>query len=275
MAGVAEPRPAALQTRQLETASEQLEQRGWVVVPDVFDLGLIARLGPALDHAYAVCREIQVKNGVASDASDTAHHLVAIDDIFIELLEAMSKSPVWDIIERYFGSLFILNAYAGCRNGAGNSVYLNRIHRDIRSFSGELHLMLNTLVMLDDFTEENGATFLCSGSHRSAEKPDEATFYAQAGRALGRKGSMLLFNSNLWHAAGTNTTTSLRRAVTPMFTKAFYKPQADFPRIVGMEREAAFSPRVQQLLGYYARVPASLDEWYQPPERRAYRSDQG
>jgi hypothetical protein len=29
------------------------------------------------------------------------------------------------------------------------------------------------------------------------------------------------------------------------------------------------------VLGYNARVPATLDEWYQPPERRMYRSDQG
>lgn len=258
-----------------DRANEQLQRLGWVVVPNVFELGLIERLGPALDRAYAVCRDLQVKNNIANDATDTAHHLVAIDDIFLELLEAMARTPIWNVIERYFGGPFILNAYAGCRNSAGNSVYLNRIHRDIRSFSGDLPLMLNTLIMLDDFTADNGATFLCTGSHRAAEKPDESDFYARSGRALGSRGSMLLFNSNLWHAAGTNTTDASRRAVTPMFTRPFFKPQADYPRMVGMGRQDDFSPRLQQMLGYHARIPASLDEWYQPPERRAYRSDQG
>lgn len=258
-----------------DTIYERLRTDGWVVVPGVFDDNLVDRLSPALDQAYRICREIQVKNGVASDATDTAHHLIAIDDIFLEPLEALSQTPVWDIIARYFGGPFILNAYAGCRNSPGNAVYLNRVHRDIRTFSGALPLMLNTLIMLDDFTEQNGATFLCTGSHYAAEKPADAEFYARSARAIGRRGSMLLFNSNLWHAAGNNSTQGSRRAVTPMFTKPFFKQQADYPRIVGLDRQEALSPRLQQLIGYFARVPMSLDEWYQPPERRTYRGDQG
>jgi hypothetical protein len=29
------------------------------------------------------------------------------------------------------------------------------------------------------------------------------------------------------------------------------------------------------MLGYNARVPATLEEWYQPPERRMYKPGQG
>jgi ectoine hydroxylase-related dioxygenase (phytanoyl-CoA dioxygenase family) len=84
---------------------------------------------------------------------------------------------------------------------------------------------------------------------------------------------VVVFNSNLWHAAGANTTSTARRALTIAFTKPFIKQQLDYPRALGYERQD-FSPTVRQLLGYNARVPASLDEWYQPPEKRMYKSDQ-
>ena len=34
-------------------------------------------------------------------------------------------------------------------------------------------------------------------------------------------------------------------------------------------------PRLRQVLGYNARVPATHDEWYQPSENRKYKPDQG
>jgi len=34
-------------------------------------------------------------------------------------------------------------------------------------------------------------------------------------------------------------------------------------------------PRTQQLLGWYTRVVTSLDEYYQPEEKRLYRRGQG
>jgi hypothetical protein len=34
------------------------------------------------------------------------------------------------------------------------------------------------------------------------------------------------------------------------------------------------APRTQQLLGWLTRLPTSLDEYYQPPEKRLYRSGQ-
>ena len=45
--------------------------------------------------------------------------------------------------------------------------------------------------------------------------------------------------------------------------------------MLGYERGESYSPALRQLLGYNARVPTSLDEWYQPPDKRLYKRDQG
>jgi ectoine hydroxylase-related dioxygenase (phytanoyl-CoA dioxygenase family) len=134
--------------------------------------------------------------------------------------------------------------------------------------------MAQLLVMLDEFTEENGATYMLGGSHRMKERPGDDAFFRDATRAVGPAGSIVLFDSNLWHAAGTNRSSRPRRALTIAFTRPFIKQQLDYPRAMGYERDG-LSPTLRQLLGYNARVPASLDEWYQPPEMRLYKRDQG
>jgi ectoine hydroxylase-related dioxygenase (phytanoyl-CoA dioxygenase family) len=133
--------------------------------------------------------------------------------------------------------------------------------------------MLNMLVMVDAFTAENGATRVLPGSHLRPERPDDETLARQSVQAVGPAGSILLFDSNLWHAAAPNHTARARVALTPTFTRAFVKPQLDYPRLLGEDYPA--TPRLRQLLGYRARVPSTLSEWYQPPEKRFYHRDQG
>lgn len=259
---------------QLEQFRTRMAHDGWVIFPSVLPPELISRLNRDLAQADEVCHALQVKNGVAGDADSTVHHLVGLGDSFLELLEVF---PLYSYISEYFeGQASILNSLGGIINQpAGKESYASRVHRDIRTFSGTLPLMLNTLVMLDDFTPDNGATYLDTGSHLRPEKPTNDVFFARADRALGKAGSVLFFNSNLWHAAGHNGTQAMRRAITPTFTRPFIKQQCDYPRLLGYDRAETLSDTLRQVLGYHARVPASLEEWYQPPEKRMYKRGQG
>ena len=136
-------------------------------------------------------------------------------------------------------------------------------------------MMLNMLVMLDEFTEDNGATLVLSGSHRLTEKPEDELFFANASPAVGPAGSVLVFHSQLWHCSGQNTSSAERRALTLTFTRPFYKQQMDYPRLVGYAKLASLSQNQRQLIGYNSRVPASYEEWYQPPAKRMYKPGQG
>lgn len=257
----------------LAAYADRMHERGWVIFEDAVAPSLVARLRDDLDVAWEICRAHQERNGVATDADRTVHHLVGQRPSFLDYIDA--SAPLTPYLEHYFEGKCILNSFGGAINTRGHTSYAQRIHRDIRSFSGDMPLLLNTLVMLDEFTSENGATYLLSGSHKRAEKPDEPTFYERAEQAVGPAGSILMFNSNVWHAGGENRTDALRRSLTPMYCRPFIKQQFDYPRAVGYGRGAELSADTRQILGYNARVPATLDEWYQPPERRMYRSDQG
>lgn len=255
----------------LSVLKEAMDQNGWLVIENIVSEDLTARLREASYAAYEIRREIQKKNGLSVNMDGTIHHAVDLP-VFIELLENLYAD---EFIMDYFDGQYILNSYGGVINMPKLPSYVCNIHRDVRTFSGAMNVMLNMLVMLDDFTLENGATYVLSGSHKQAPKPTDEAFFQQADRVTGKAGSILLFNSNLWHAAGENQSNRDRCALTLTFTKPYMKQQMDYPRYLGYEDGGKFSERLQQILGYYSRTPVDLNEWYQPPHKRMYRPGQG
>jgi hypothetical protein len=252
--------------------SALMNEKGWVIFDEVVDPLLIKRMQHDIELAYHRCRAIQVENGIPENNAYTVHHLIGHEDSFLEYLR---DCPVSEYIAQYFDGPYILNSFGGAINTAHATSYAHNIHRDIRSFSKDIPLLLNTLVMLDDFTSQNGATWLLSGSHKTEQKPDQSYFNNHAEQALAKSGSILLFNSNVWHAGGENNSNEVRRSVTPMYCKPFIKQQYDYPRALGYCNKKNFSEDLQQVLGFNARTPESLDEWYQPRNNRMYKSDQG
>ncbi|MBP0444123.1 phytanoyl-CoA dioxygenase family protein [Roseomonas sp. SSH11] len=243
--------------------------RGWVRFPALIAPGLLGALREELDECYATWRAIQLRNGVAEATDGTLHHLAGRGGAVDRFLAGL---PLHDEITGFLGGgPYVLNACGAYLNRPDTSAYVGRIHRDVRGFSAPYVLMINMLVMLDDFTEENGASWMLSGSHHHPDRPPDEVFLAHAERNTGRAGDVVLFDSHLWHCAGVNRSAAPRRALTIGYTRPFVKPQMDYTRMGPEPRDEA----LRQLLGFNARVPDSLDAYYQPPERRSYRADQG
>lgn len=244
-----------------------LDRQGWLLAADVISRAQRDRLIPDLEAACAFCRRWQVERGLPASHGG-AHHLLTLGASFLDFLRDL---PLRQLIAHHFGGPFILNSFGGVDNDGLERSYLHRPHRDVRRFTTELPLMLNMLVMLDDFTAENGATLVLPGSHRHAGIPDAAVFFANASPIVGTAGSVLLFDSNLVHAAGENRSGARRRALTLTFTPPFVKPQIDHVRQLGEAQVGRFDDELKQLLGYFSRVPENHDEWYRPREKRFYR----
>ena len=213
-------------------APTSLVEHGWALVPSIAPAPLVARLASELDQVYLEQRALQIEHGVGVGADGTVHHLPCAGGAFLELL---GQEFLQAALEPFFDGPYILNTYGGVLNLPNDASYVGRVHRDQRTFSGDLHLMAQLLVMLDDFTEENGATYFLSGSHRSPARPGDEEFFSAASRAVAPAGSTVVFDSNLWHAAGVNRSDRPRRALTLAFTRPFIKQQLDYPRALGYD----------------------------------------
>jgi hypothetical protein len=254
-----------------ETFDAEMAQRGWVAFPGVLSAAQVAALCDDSDRVYAICRAVQAKNGVADNQEGAAHHVAGFGGALDDFLRTFPLSA-W--IDRYFDGKSILLSYGAalCPPGALN--YTAKPHRDVRAFTGDYRLSLNVLVMLADFTAESGATLILSGSHRAEAVPDRAAFDRGAERILGKAGDIVLFDSLTVHSAAPNLTAAPRRALTLCFGRPFMKPQIDWPRYLPPAFQATMSDTVRQMMGFNARVAASLDEYYQPPARWTFRADQ-
>ncbi|HWA74819.1 MAG TPA: phytanoyl-CoA dioxygenase family protein [Polyangiaceae bacterium] len=251
---------------------EQLETDGWAIAPAAVGGELLDDLARELERALVYRQEIRRRNRVDGNNDGTLHHLVADHPCFILLLRELERFE--PLLRAYFAGNFILNSYGGVINQRGTTAYVHGVHRDIRFSSDVKRFMLNLLVMLDDFTLENGATHLLSGSQTMAQKPATDVFLRDSARAIGPRGSFLFFDSRLWHATGQSTVDQPRRALTLTFTSPFFKQQLDYPRLVGYEKKDLLSPFLRQVIGFNARVPATLEEYYVATADRFYQRGQ-
>lgn len=257
---------------KLDKAIDILNKFGWIIYENALELEFVNQINEALEVAYEKRRLIQKMNGISQNMEGTLHHLIEPDNFAMKFL---SRLYCHEEMKAFLAGNYIVNAFGGVMNSKNNRPYVQNIHRDVRSFMGSEKMMVQMMVLLDDFTEENGATFMLSGSHKYPSKPDEQYFYEHADRALAKKGTIVLFDSNIWHAAGKNNTDENRRVLTISFTKPQFKQQFDYPRFLGYDFAESISDELKQILGYKSRVPATLHEYYQPVEKRMYQPDQG
>jgi ectoine hydroxylase-related dioxygenase (phytanoyl-CoA dioxygenase family) len=259
--------------KPLDVFAAELDGQGWSLFPDLLPRETVQALRADSLKWVEICRGYQVRNGINADGDGTAHHSIGAGDS----IDAFIDSHYFDAhFQQYFARApYILHACNPVGGFPGQRNYVHNIHRDVRTFIPGYNMRMNVLVMLDDFTEENGATHVLSGSHHRCDAPTEAEFDAGFERLTGKAGSVVLFNSYLWHRGGLNRTQRPRVALTLSYGPAFIKPQMDYARLLGEAYGRTLSAQTRQVLGYNSRVPTTLDEWYRPAADRLYQSHQG
>ncbi|GAB3738687.1 hypothetical protein GCM10028794_21680 [Silanimonas algicola] len=259
--------------KPIDVFDREIRDSGWSVFPELLPHAEVSRLREDCLEWVDICRGYQIRNGVNPSGDGTAHHAVGRGDSIDAFIDAHRFDP-------YFKSFFshspyILHACNPVGGLPGVENYVHRIHRDVRTFIPGYNLRINVLVMLDDFSEQNGATLVLPGSHGRPDPPSESEFSEGCHRLTGKAGTVVLFNSYLWHRGGLNMTSRPRVALTLSYGPAFIKPQLDYARLLGRDHGARLGALTRQVLGYNAMVPTSLDEWYRPGPERLYQADQG
>lgn len=243
-----------------------IQTEGSAILHGVLDAGFIARA--RRDLPEAIEKEAVYHGG--TDYKDYGMVLLCslYGPTFIELLE---NAALLDPIESVLGEGCIVYAYTSSSMPPSGGNMSSRIHVDCPRLIPDYMTNLGVTVLLDDFTEDNGATWYLPRSHTRAEAPPAEEFYAQAKRLIAPAGSAWFFNARLWHAGGKNSTDRWRHALTLNMCRPFMKQRLDIPRAMGHLDTAGLPARARQKLGFDAQTPASYDEYYAPPEQRKFK----
>lgn len=254
---------------------QELKEQGYTILKNQVEKKWLEKLNNAVNKAFIEHRNIQIKNNNDIVTEGVALHVLLSNSIFIDFLKVLLDNGfIKSLQDNFFHSNCILNSLSALNNLPNQPNFSAVVHRDLRFYSGEFPIMLNCLVMLDDFTIENGGTYLLPKSHLEERKPSDEEFFSKAIQAVGTKGDILIFNANIWHASAPNKTQNDRKALPFTISRSFMKQLLDYPRAIGYDKIDSFTNEMQQFLGYHSRVPASLKEWYQPENKRFYKKNQ-
>ncbi len=144
--------------------------------------------------------------------------------------------------------------------GPGNKAQL--LHRDLENNHFAIGMgktgpmvMVNFLIALTDFTEENGATRIIPGSNQWDDYEDRGTPEMTIAAEM-KAGDVIFFNGKVSHGGGANVTDSeYRRGLTIPLQPAFLTPEEAYPFLLDLELVKTLSPRVQKLIGFRSLYP--------------------
>jgi len=115
------------------------------------------------------------------------------------------------------------------------------------------YYVCNSIWLIDDFTEANGATCLVPGSHRNGAVPEEAMADPSAPHPgevllLGKAGTVVVFNAHTWHGGTRNRTDQPRRALHAYFCRRDQKQQTDQRHYARSETSARLHDAARYIL---------------------------
>lgn len=107
-------------------------------------------------------------------------------------------------------------------------------------------LSLQTIWVLNDMTEENGATMMVPGSHFKAAWPD-ASYSADSSKLLLKRGSVVITHGALWHSTASNQSQQDRSNLLITFVPPWIQPLSPVWKNID---DKNLSPLMRELLGH-------------------------
>jgi ectoine hydroxylase-related dioxygenase (phytanoyl-CoA dioxygenase family) len=214
-----------------------LDERGFFVVPDAFTPAQCAAMGAEFDRLSALeagkgGHEVHVEPG-APRLSNIFNKTDAFDI-------CLACRPILAAAQHLLGEIKLHGAnIRDPLKGQGHQI----LHCDVpKHFEGDWWL-INTIIMFDEMTEENGPTRLVPGSHKwpplnvpdvnlgdyKVKKQDRSVFagypedsyapYPGEFHLTGRPGTVAVMNAHTWHGGTLSRSGARRRVLHLSYTR--------------------------------------------------------
>ena len=115
----------------------------------------------------------------------------------------------------------------------------------------EAGIFYSVLIMLDEFTSENGTAFI-PNSHLRTDRPNRDETYPEI-MITGKPGDIVIFDSGLWHKGGVSTEAN-RWGVFNLYGPWFIKPYFNFPKMFDFD-SSNLDPVSARLLHFNSTPP--------------------
>ncbi len=194
-----------------------LDSQGYLVIEGLFKAGPLAELQDYYEELMTLERS---KAGLGGKETQGTRHWgdpgPYLAKLAVLYTQPLVLAAAYHILKRNFriGSLSGRDPLPGYGQQG--------LHSDWSAPTPDKFFVVNTIWSLDDFTVSNGATRIVPGSHLSYERVSKqmaqpSFHHTKEVFVTMPAGSVLIFNSHIWHSGTMNQSKTGRRAILCMF----------------------------------------------------------
>ncbi len=227
--------------------AEKVRTDGWAVIEDAIDLDLVDAIS---DDLLRLERHLGI---VPADNLFEGRRTIRIYNLLVHgpLYERIPVHPnILPIVEKVLDPGLLISSLSSISIGSDESA--QPIHSDDQLIplpKPHPPLICNTMWAITDFTEANGATRLCPGTHTADHSPNLLEHYESIAAEM-PKGSVLVWVGSLWHGGGANTTAQQRVGIAMNYCAGYVRQQENQQLGIPLETARRFPRRLQELCGY-------------------------
>jgi len=225
----------------------EIAEKGWTVLEDVIAPALIDALA---DDLARLERDLDVRpaqNSFEGTRTLRIYNLLARGELWWQV---PIHPAVLAVVEGVLDSGCLVSSLSSINIGPDEIA--QPIHADDQLIpipKPHPPTVCNTMWALTDFTEENGATRLITGTHLADTSPNYGQPY-DSEPALMRRGSVLVWHGSLWHGGGANRTDERRVGIAMNYCAGYIRQQENQQLGIPSSMVVRMPDRLKELVGY-------------------------
>lgn len=235
------------ETRSVSDHLNQIAERGWTVIEDAIEADLVDALAADLRRLETDLDLRPADNSFEGRQTLRVYNLLARGELWWQVPLHPAVLPV---VEGVLDAGCLVSSLSSIDIGPGETA--QPIHADDQLIpipKPHPATVCNTMWALTDFTEDNGATRVISGSHLADSSPEYGRHY-DSEPAVMPKGSVLVWHGSLWHGGGANRSAGRRVGVAMNYCAGYIRQQENQQLGVPAAQVARMPARLQELVGY-------------------------
>lgn len=244
---------------ELDEVVEQVRRIGYAILDSGYGSNELKRISDAfnINRVSYIEKYGEAKLRDANEFHTIRAPLVHGDPVFIRLA---SNKNLLQVLNQLIVGKFILNQQNGVINPPCEAYNQGSWHRDLpyQHYVSSSPLAINALYCVDDFTIENGSTFVLPASHKMVNYPSKKYIINNALQVEAKAGQFILLDCMLFHSGGFNGTMAERRAVNNVYTIPYFKQQIKLP---GLLSGLDIDPGEKELFGFGFEEPNSVEDY--------------
>lgn len=227
-----------------------LDNDGYITLTDFFGESLRERLSVRLQELYNAEGDLAGTEFKQEEGSARLANLVNKGQVFQPVI---GERDILQFVRHVLGPEFKLSSL-NARTARPNNNVRQPLHADMGAIADDRgYWVCNTVWMLDDFTEENGALRIVPGSHRWRKLPqdvldDPIAPHPDEVQITGKAGTVVVMNAHAWHGGLENRTDRPRLALHAFYCRRD-KPQQQYQkRLLDKSVQGNLSSELRELL---------------------------